>query len=817
MYDNGNNKVLTRTVQYTYDANGNQLSEYAGFTHPNNTNYTRTISASAYGDNQQAAPDVLIDRTLNTYDGFNRLVRAEKIEAGVRTVTEYTYNGDDLRVRKTVRKSDSGYTPQVTCFLYDRQHVILETDGSGNTVTRYIRGINYIAQYSGTEFSYYLYNGHGDVVQTVSASGEILNHYDYDIFGNPVLTIETAACNIRYAGEYLDKETGLYYLRARYYDPYIGRFISEDSYWGEDDNPLSLNLYTYCFNDPIRFIDPTGHDPYDKIIANARTQSQINWIINEINKQKEIWFVEEQGAGKDQTSWTGAQTEANRRAETLRQQLIQLESGNADTQRLIKDDSKGIAGAWEGYQLSVTARLAEANPGRDYSDMIRRQAQDYALAEKYGRNVIGIDASMITEETRTAVERFAEDIVAIYRISMAVNSLLAEGNGDFESVLVTADSGRIVFPGPIFAYRGNDFLLLSYTDTKTSTEQVKSAEELLIDLIKCIESYPKAKKHILGFWGIRSKEQKEIHESANEIRDKIKETYEYKNDPEFAKRVDNTFTKKAYKNGNTKEEVQKLIDYLQEKKKLDPDPEPESERVTEPEPIVKGEGTGNSSVHQSIIDISESMRRQENWRIKNVEDWTTLLIAEWKLRGDEVLDDFENQWISGYKYVIQAAARKYDIPAYLLAGVAKVELGGDPLWIDDIAYNVRQIAKGQKAADLTSFGNISIQVRRAAETLGYDYDNLTGKQRESIISSIKDPIQNLYIVAKHLSDLRDIEYKGLGADKLTEDNVRIIGSRYWWGPDESLTTVKSNTWYGNTIVNNKSLLEGLIYEYIKAH
>ena len=90
--------------------------------------------------------------------------------------------------------------------------------------------------------------------------------------------------------------------------------------------------------------------------------------------------MEEQGAGKNQAAWTDAQTESNRRAETFRQQLIQLESGNADTQRLIKDDSRGIAGAWEGYQLSVTARLAEANPGRDYSDMIRRQAQDYALA-----------------------------------------------------------------------------------------------------------------------------------------------------------------------------------------------------------------------------------------------------------------------------------------------------------------------------------------------------------------------------------------------------------------------------------------------------
>lgn len=358
---------------------------------------------------------MLIDRTLNTYDGFNRLVRAEKIEAGVRTVTEYTYNGDDLRVRKTVRKSDSGYTPQVTCFLYDRQHVILETDGSGNTVTRYIRGINYIAQYSGTEFSYYLYNGHGDVVQTVSASGEILNHYDYDIFGNPVLTIETAACNIRYAGEYLDKETGLYYLRARYYNPYIGRFISEDSYWGEDDNPLSLNLYTYCFNDPIRFIDPTGHDPYDKIIANARTQSQINWIINEINKQKEIWFVEEQGAGKNQAAWTDAQTEANRRAETFRQQLIQLESGNADTQRLIKDDSRGIAGTWEGYQLYVTARLAEANPGRDYSDMIRRQSIGYALAIALGRNAVGIHASDIVEINKTKDEILAEMLEASVR------------------------------------------------------------------------------------------------------------------------------------------------------------------------------------------------------------------------------------------------------------------------------------------------------------------------------------------------------------------------------------------------------------------
>ena len=71
--------------------------------------------------------------------------------------------------------------------------------------------------------------------------------------------METYANSIRYAGEFFDAEVGLYYLRARYYDPYIGRFISQDSYWGEDDNPLSLNLYTYVHNDPINFWDPTGH------------------------------------------------------------------------------------------------------------------------------------------------------------------------------------------------------------------------------------------------------------------------------------------------------------------------------------------------------------------------------------------------------------------------------------------------------------------------------------------------------------------------------------------------------------------------------
>ena len=63
----------------------------------------------------------------------------------------------------------------------------------------------------------------------------------------------------RYCAEYFDKETGTYYLRARYYNPSLGRFITEDSYAGKINDPLSLNRYTYCYNNPIMWIDPTGH------------------------------------------------------------------------------------------------------------------------------------------------------------------------------------------------------------------------------------------------------------------------------------------------------------------------------------------------------------------------------------------------------------------------------------------------------------------------------------------------------------------------------------------------------------------------------
>jgi RHS repeat-associated protein len=89
------------------------------------------------------------------------------------------------------------------------------------------------------------------VVQVLDVNGIVVNSYSYDEWGNITSKTETIENPIRYAGEYYDEESGLYYLRARYYDPTTGRFISEDSNEGNVTNPLSLNLYTYCTNNPL--------------------------------------------------------------------------------------------------------------------------------------------------------------------------------------------------------------------------------------------------------------------------------------------------------------------------------------------------------------------------------------------------------------------------------------------------------------------------------------------------------------------------------------------------------------------------------------
>ncbi|MDD2401929.1 MAG: RHS repeat-associated core domain-containing protein [Clostridia bacterium] len=90
-------------------------------------------------------------------------------------------------------------------------------------------------------------------------TGKIIDTYYYDAFGNILESSGDTYNPIRYAGYQYDEETGLYYLNARMYDPKIARFLQEDTYCGNPNDQLSLNLYTYCQNEPLMYYDPSGH------------------------------------------------------------------------------------------------------------------------------------------------------------------------------------------------------------------------------------------------------------------------------------------------------------------------------------------------------------------------------------------------------------------------------------------------------------------------------------------------------------------------------------------------------------------------------
>jgi len=185
----------------------------------------------------------------NTYDVWNQLVRTET-ENG--TVVENAYNGDGRRVIKTVNGA-------ATYYLYEYDKVILETNVFGDVTGRNVYGLNLLIRTVGVDTFYYMYNGHADVTTLLTPEGTVAASYYYDAFGNILEQTGDVSNSVLFAGYQYDKETGLYYLNARMYDPVTARFMQEDTYAGQQQDPLSLNLYTYCHNSPLMYWDPTGH------------------------------------------------------------------------------------------------------------------------------------------------------------------------------------------------------------------------------------------------------------------------------------------------------------------------------------------------------------------------------------------------------------------------------------------------------------------------------------------------------------------------------------------------------------------------------
>ena len=232
-------------VIYKNDKNGNQLAAVNRSEIPAEAKDTSYIDVDVtLGDNQ------LNDNVVNHYNALNQLT--ETLTKNYKV--SFTYDAEGLRTGKTVNG-------EKTVYVWDGDQVVMELSKGGAVQKRYIRGndLVYADKGENTEKTYYVTDMHGNVVQLLDESGNVTKTYEYDSFGNEVKPEKKDENPYRYCGEYYDKETEEVYLRARYYEPGVGRFITRDTYTGESDEPLSLHLYTYCENDGVNAWDPSGH------------------------------------------------------------------------------------------------------------------------------------------------------------------------------------------------------------------------------------------------------------------------------------------------------------------------------------------------------------------------------------------------------------------------------------------------------------------------------------------------------------------------------------------------------------------------------
>jgi RHS repeat-associated protein len=233
---------------YTYDAVGNRLSET---THLSITNYVYddadridTVNGISYDFDNNGN---LRNDGVNTYgyDSANRLI---SFSNGQGTDATYAYNGLGDRIQETVNG-------QTATFLMDLNTGLTQalSDGTNN----YIYGVDRIAQTQGSATEYFLGDILGSVRQMTDANAQITYTRAYDPYGVVTSTNGSSQSAYGYTNEYTSQ--GLTYLRARYYSSETGRFLTQDTWGGNANSPLSLNKWNYVSGNPINRIDPTGH------------------------------------------------------------------------------------------------------------------------------------------------------------------------------------------------------------------------------------------------------------------------------------------------------------------------------------------------------------------------------------------------------------------------------------------------------------------------------------------------------------------------------------------------------------------------------
>jgi|CXWL01.1.fsa_nt_gi RHS repeat-associated protein len=248
--------AINGQVDYVYDPVGNRLTRTS--TLPGITNQTFTYDANdrLNTDTYDANGNTIgTSGKTYTFDFENHLTNQNGSQVQI------VYDGDGNRVSETV----AGVTTE---YLVDTLNPtgyaqVLEEIQNGSVARRYTYGLDLISQSlkSGANWqtSFYGYDGINSSRSLISSHGTISDNYDYDSFGGVVFVSGATDNRYLFAGEELNSAAKYYYLRARYLNPDKGRFLTQDSYFGNNLEPISQNKYLYASANPVNLIDPSGN------------------------------------------------------------------------------------------------------------------------------------------------------------------------------------------------------------------------------------------------------------------------------------------------------------------------------------------------------------------------------------------------------------------------------------------------------------------------------------------------------------------------------------------------------------------------------
>ena len=258
------------TWKYAYDLGGNIQSKTAyAFTTGTVGSAVKTDSCT-YGDANWKDKLTAFNGASISYDAIGNPTsdgtwsyiweKGRQLQqiSKVGEVVRFVYNEDGLRVQKVA------VTTGTTNYTLHGKNIVHMTQGSNSLHFFYdAQDKPAVVLFNGTAYAY-LYNLQGDVIGLVDSNGTKMVSYSYDAWGKPISKAGTLASTLGtiqpfgYRGYVFDEKTGLYYLRSRYFNPNLCRFVNADSHLGFRGEIFAHSVYTYCVNSPVCLLDNDG-------------------------------------------------------------------------------------------------------------------------------------------------------------------------------------------------------------------------------------------------------------------------------------------------------------------------------------------------------------------------------------------------------------------------------------------------------------------------------------------------------------------------------------------------------------------------------